>query len=74
MQLTLLPEYIAYANTDDGSCVFEPAAQAAIVLDANGDGEIGSADLLDFLVAFGCLLRLDLIRLEFIGRTDSAAP
>ena len=28
-------------------------AQVACPFDSNGDGEIGSADLLDFLVAFG---------------------
>ena len=46
--------YVAYANTDDGSCVFEPCGTGSdCPFDANGDGEIGSADLLDFLVAFG---------------------
>ncbi|MEC8399981.1 MAG: hypothetical protein VXZ28_01490, partial [Bacteroidota bacterium] len=45
--------YIPYANNDDGSCVFEPCAGGDCPLDTNGDGEIGSADLLDFLVAFG---------------------
>ena len=46
--------YIAYANNDDGSCVFEPCSTGNdCPFDANGDGEIGSADLLDFLVAFG---------------------
>ena len=45
--------YIPYANNDDGSCVFEPCAGGACPFDTNGDGEIGSADLLDFLVAFG---------------------
>ena len=45
--------YIPYANNDDGSCVFEPCAGGACPFDSNGDGEIGSADLLDFLVAFG---------------------
>ena len=48
--------YIAYANNDDGSCVFEPCGTGSdCPFDANGDGEIGSADLLDFLVAFGQL-------------------
>ena len=45
--------YVAYANNDDGSCVFEPCSGGACPFDSNGDGEIGSADLLDFLVAFG---------------------
>ena len=45
--------YTAYANNDDGSCVFEPCSGGACPFDSNGDGEIGSADLLDFLVAFG---------------------
>ena len=49
--------YIAYANNDDGSCVYEPCGTGGgdCPYDANGDGEIGSADLLDFLVAFGQL-------------------
>ena len=44
-----------YANNDDGSCVFEPCGTAGgdCPFDSNGDGEIGSADLLDFLVRFG---------------------
>jgi len=45
--------YIPYANNDDGSCEFEPCSGGACPFDSNGDGEIGSADLLDFLVAFG---------------------
>ena len=45
--------YTPYANNDDGSCVFEPCSGGACPFDSNGDGEIGSADLLDFLVAFG---------------------
>ena len=49
--------YIAYANNDDGSCVYEPCGTGGgdCPYDANGDGEIGSADLLEFLVAFGQL-------------------
>jgi len=44
--------YIAYANLDDGSC--GPCGVANdCPFDANGDGEIGSADLLDFLIAYG---------------------
>ena len=47
--------YIPYANNDDGSCVFEPCGTGGgdCPFDSNGDGEIGSADLLDFLVEFG---------------------
>ena len=45
--------YIAYANNDDGSCVFEPCSAGSCPFDTNDDGEIGSSDLLDFLVAFG---------------------
>jgi len=44
--------YIAYANLDDGSC--GPCGEANdCPFDANGDGEIGSADLLEFLIAYG---------------------
>jgi hypothetical protein len=44
--------YIAYANSDDGSC--GPCGEANdCPFDANGDGEIGSADLLEFLIAYG---------------------
>ncbi|MGB1577743.1 MAG: hypothetical protein ACPG9S_06975 [Flavobacteriales bacterium] len=46
--------FIPFANNDDGSCVYEPCGTGSdCPYDANGDGEIGSADLLDFLVAFG---------------------
>jgi hypothetical protein len=46
--------YIAYANNDDGSCVYEPCGTgSACPYDSNDDGEIGSADLLAFLVAYG---------------------
>ena len=46
--------FIPFANNDDGSCVYEPCGTGGdCPYDANGDGEIGSADLLDFLVAFG---------------------
>ena len=48
--------YIAYANNDDGSCVFEPCGTGSdCPFDTNGDGEIGSADLLDFLAVFGAV-------------------
>ena len=44
--------FIAHANSDDGSCVFEECTgESDCPFDANGDGEIGSADLLEFLVA-----------------------
>ena len=46
--------YVAFANNDNGSCIFEPCTgESACPFDSNGDGEIGSADLLDFLVAYG---------------------
>ena len=46
--------YIAFANSDDGSCVYEECTgESDCPFDANGDGEIGSADLLEFLVAYG---------------------
>ena len=46
--------YVAFANNDDGSCIFEPCTgESECPFDSNGDGEIGSADLLDFLVAYG---------------------
>ena len=46
--------YNPFANNDDGSCDFEPCTGGGgCPYDSNGDGEIGSADLLDFLVAFG---------------------
>ncbi len=43
----------ALANNDDGSCVTEPCTGGSCPFDTNGDGEIGSADLLDFLIAYG---------------------
>ena len=44
--------YVAYANSDDGSC--GPCGVGNdCPFDANGDGEIGSADLLEFLIAYG---------------------
>ena len=43
-----------FATTDDGSCSYECAAvEGPCMFDANNDGSIGSADLLDFLTAFG---------------------
>jgi hypothetical protein len=44
--------YVPYANLDDGSC--GPCGTGGdCPFDANGDGEIGSADLLEFLIAYG---------------------
>ena len=45
--------FIAFANNDDGSCITEPCTGGSCPFDTNGDGEIGSADLLDFLIAYG---------------------
>ena len=43
-----------FATIDDGSCSYECAAvEGPCMFDANNDGSIGSADLLDFLTAFG---------------------
>jgi len=43
-----------FATTDDGSCSYEcEAVEGPCMFDANNDGSIGSADLLDFLTAFG---------------------
>ena len=43
-----------FATTDDGSCSYECAAvEGPCMFDVNNDGSIGSADLLDFLTAFG---------------------
>jgi hypothetical protein len=44
--------YVPYANLDDGSC--GPCGTGGdCPFDANDDGEIGSADLLEFLIAYG---------------------
>ena len=46
--------FITHANNDDGSCIYEECTgESDCPFDANGDGEIGSADLLEFLVAYG---------------------
>ena len=46
--------FVAFANNDDGSCVFDPCTGGSdCPFDVNEDGEIGSADLLGFLVAYG---------------------
>ena len=41
------------ANNDDGSCDFDPCTGSDCPFDFNEDGEIGSADLLGFLIAYG---------------------
>ncbi|PCJ82278.1 MAG: hypothetical protein COA49_01920 [Bacteroidetes bacterium] len=43
--------YVAFANLDDGSC--SVCTGGPCPFDANGDGQIGSADLLEFLIAYG---------------------
>jgi len=46
--------FVAFANNDDGSCVFDPCTGGSdCPFDVNDDGEIGSADLLGFLIAYG---------------------
>ena len=47
---------VAFANTDDGSCVLEPCTGGDCPFDFNEDGEIGSADLLGFLNSIWRLL------------------
>ena len=42
-----------FAITDDGSQLRVRRGGGACMFDANNDGSIGSADLLDFLTAFG---------------------
>ena len=43
-----------FATIDDGSCSYECAAvEGPCMFDSNSDGSIGSADLLNFLTAFG---------------------
>ena len=41
--------YEANASVDDGSCLFTDSCD----VDLNGDGTIGTADILDILGAFG---------------------
>ena len=43
------------ATADDGSCDLSGQASNACNFDGNGDGIIGSADLLDFLTQFGAV-------------------
>ena len=45
------PQYDETATTDDGSCTFEFANPCPA--DLNGDGSVSTADLLEFLTAFG---------------------
>jgi len=45
--------FVAFANNEDGSCVLEPCTGSDCPFDFNEDGEIGSADLLGFLIAYG---------------------
>ena len=47
--------YTPFATLDDGSCSYdcEVVAPGPCGFDSNGDGVIGSGDLLDFLTAFG---------------------
>jgi hypothetical protein len=43
------------ANNEDGSCIMDPCPGGDCPFDTNGDGEIGSADLLEFLIAYGSI-------------------
>ncbi len=46
--------YNTFANWDDGSCTFSPDnPQGSCFFDFNGDGGVGAADLLEFLIFFG---------------------
>jgi hypothetical protein len=49
----LAENFVAFANNEDGSCVLEPCTGGDCPFDFNEDGEIGSADLLGFLIAYG---------------------
>ena len=49
----LAENFVAFANNDDGSCVMDPCTGGDCPFDFNEDGEIGSADLLGFLIAYG---------------------
>ena len=43
-----------FATVDDGSCTFDCATNdGPCMFDSNGDGSVGSGDLLQFLTAFG---------------------
>ena len=46
--------YSPFATTDDGSCFYDCAStNNSCVSDLDGDGAVGSADLIEFLTAFG---------------------
>ena len=48
--------YDPSAVFDDGSCDFEPCTgNGDCPFDTNDDGEVGSADLLEFLIAYGSI-------------------
>ena len=49
----LAENFVEFANNDDGSCVMDPCTGSDCPFDYNEDGEIGSADLLGFLIAYG---------------------
>jgi hypothetical protein len=49
----LAENFVAFANNEDGSCILEPCTGSDCPFDFNEDGEIGSADLLGFLIAYG---------------------
>lgn len=44
--------FVSYANDDDGSCVFD-ASPELCPADFDGNGQVGTPDLLDFLSYFG---------------------
>ena len=46
--------YQIFALTDDGSCVFEPCS-AECPSDLDGDGAVGTGDLLALLGTFGAI-------------------
>ena len=46
--------YNPLANDDDESCVFEDAGNDCPA-DLDGDGSVGTADLLEFLTSFGSI-------------------
>ena len=46
--------FVSYANDDDGSCVFD-ASPELCPADFDGNGQVGTPDLLDFLSYFGAI-------------------
>ena len=46
--------FVSYANYDDGSCVFD-ASPELCPADFDGNGQVGTPDLLDFLSYFGAI-------------------